>query len=55
MRSIAEGVLPAPENPSTALRAVPLPGECRGGFVSLRHIAIFTIFARGGAAASVAA
>src|SRR4051812_31563241 len=29
------GVLLTPKNPSTALRAVPLPGKCRGGIASL--------------------
>ncbi len=32
MRSMVEGPLPTPKNPSTSLRLVPLPGECRGGF-----------------------
>jgi hypothetical protein len=31
MRSMVEGPLPAPKNPSTALRAVPLPAKSRGG------------------------
>jgi hypothetical protein len=31
MRSMAEGFFQAPENPSTALRAVPLPAKSRGG------------------------
>jgi hypothetical protein len=32
MRSMVEGAFLTPKNPSTALRAVPLPGKCRGGF-----------------------
>jgi hypothetical protein len=31
-RSAVEGFFEAGKNPSTALRAVPLPGKCRGGF-----------------------
>ncbi len=31
MRSMVEGLFLPPENPSTALRAVPLPGKGRGG------------------------
>jgi hypothetical protein len=31
MRSMVEGPLPTPKNPSTALRAVPLPREAGGG------------------------
>jgi hypothetical protein len=31
MRTMVEGPSRLPNNPSTALRAVPLPGECRGG------------------------
>jgi hypothetical protein len=30
MRSMVEGLLPSPQNPSTALRAVPLPREISG-------------------------
>jgi hypothetical protein len=32
MRSMVEGFLGRLKNPSTALRAVPLPGKGRGGF-----------------------
>jgi hypothetical protein len=31
MRSMVEGPLQSPKNPSTALRAVPLPEKSRGG------------------------
>ncbi len=31
MRSMVEGPFPSLENPSTALRAVPLPAKSRGG------------------------
>ena len=31
MRSMVEGFSGRRKNPSTALRAVPLPGKCRGG------------------------
>jgi hypothetical protein len=31
MRSMVEGIFLTPQNPSTALRAVPLPGKSRGG------------------------
>jgi hypothetical protein len=32
MRSMVEGVLPSPKNPSTSLRLVTLPAKSRGGF-----------------------
>jgi len=32
MRSMVEGPFQTPKNPSTALRAVPLPEKSRGGF-----------------------
>ncbi len=32
MRSMVEGFLQTQKSPSTALRAVPLPAESRGGF-----------------------
>jgi len=32
MRSMVEGFFQLPKNPSTALRAVPLPEKSRGGF-----------------------
>jgi hypothetical protein len=31
MRSMVEGFLQSPKNPSTELRAVPLPAKTRGG------------------------
>jgi hypothetical protein len=31
MRSMVEGPLPSPQNPSTALRAIPLPRKSGGG------------------------
>jgi hypothetical protein len=33
-RSLVEGFFPTPKSPSTALRAVPLPGKCRGGILT---------------------
>ena len=36
MRSMVEGVLLTPKNPSTALRAVPLPRKAGGGIRSRR-------------------
>ena len=35
MRSMVEGFSGGSKNPSTALRAVPLPGKCRGGIEGL--------------------
>ena len=34
MRSMVEGAYPVWKNPSTALRAVPLPAKSRGGITS---------------------
>jgi hypothetical protein len=38
MRSLVEGSFQPPKNPSTALRAVPLPAKSRGrNFNALQH------------------
>ena len=36
MRSMVEGFSPTPRRPSTSLRLVPLPCQCRGGICQAR-------------------
>jgi len=43
MRSMVEGPLPIPKNPSTALRAVPLPRKTGGGFYVLNPPSSITL------------